>query len=65
MKKLLFMIISMAACLTMSGQQINQRLNDYRSRITGTVPLIISDDNQCRIICQDKAERKAGRVSIK
>ena len=41
MKKLLFMIISMAACLTMSGQQINQRLNDYRSRITGTVPLII------------------------
>jgi len=31
MKKLLFMIISMAACLTMSGQQINQRLNDYRS----------------------------------
>ena len=38
MKKLLFMIISMAACLTMSGQQINQQQNDYRRMHRGQEP---------------------------
>lgn len=31
MKKLQFTIIAMAVCLTMSGQQISQQQNDYRS----------------------------------
>ena len=31
MKKLLFIIIAMAVCTTMSGQQINQSNNRYRS----------------------------------
>ena len=31
MKKLLFIIITMAVCLTISGQQINQSDNRYRS----------------------------------
>lgn len=31
MKKLLFIIIAMAVCTTMSGQQINQSDNRYRS----------------------------------
>ncbi len=31
MKKLLFVIIAVAVCTTMSGQQINQSDNRYRS----------------------------------
>lgn len=47
MKKLFFIIITIAVCTTLYSQQINQLNNRYRSydvlenMITGTVPLII------------------------